>query len=139
MILIDKLCYNSRLRYVNAGVKLIYTILTLMLCIISHSILIACIVLAANTFCAFTKEDPVLPLFSPDEDPPCIPAVFHPCYFGKYQQNTVGCIRHFNRQLLYHRKLPGTFPWNTVDSHRTCQRILSVFSFSEYTNDRYSE
>lgn len=55
MILIDKLCYNSRLRYVNAGIKLMYTILTLILCIISHSILIACIVLAVNTFLCIRK------------------------------------------------------------------------------------
>lgn len=55
MILIDKLCYNSKLRYVNAGVKLAYTLLTLALCIVSRSILIACIVLAVNTFLIIHK------------------------------------------------------------------------------------
>ena len=48
MITIDKLCYNSRLRYVNAGVKFGYAISTLLICVMSHSIAIACIVLAVN-------------------------------------------------------------------------------------------
>lgn len=48
MTSIDKLCYNSRLRYVNSDVKFWYTIITLLLCALSHSLLIACIVLAVN-------------------------------------------------------------------------------------------
>lgn len=55
MILIDKLCYHSKLRYVNAGVKLSYTVLTLILCIVSRSVLIACIALAANAFLTIYK------------------------------------------------------------------------------------
>ncbi|MDD3279012.1 MAG: cobalt ECF transporter T component CbiQ [Lachnospiraceae bacterium] len=48
MLLIDRLCYNSKLRFVNAGVKLAYAVTTLALCIISHSIVVACFVLAVN-------------------------------------------------------------------------------------------
>lgn len=48
MITIDQLCYHSRLRYVNAGVKFGYAISTLLICVISRSIAIACIVLAVN-------------------------------------------------------------------------------------------
>ena len=48
MITIDKLCYNSKLRYVNAGEKFAFTIITLLLCVISRSIVIACIVLTAT-------------------------------------------------------------------------------------------
>lgn len=48
MIVIDKLCYNSKLRYVNAGEKFAFAILTLLACVISRSIAIACIVLAVT-------------------------------------------------------------------------------------------
>ncbi|MGI6070715.1 MAG: cobalt ECF transporter T component CbiQ [Blautia sp.] len=48
MIVIDKLCYNSNLRYVNAGEKFAFAILTLLACVISRSAAIACIALAAT-------------------------------------------------------------------------------------------
>lgn len=48
MIVIDKLCYYSKLRYVNAGEKFVYSILTLLFCVISRSITVALIVLVVN-------------------------------------------------------------------------------------------
>ena len=42
MILIDKLSYHSKLRYVNASEKLMYAVLTLVLCILSRSVRVAC-------------------------------------------------------------------------------------------------
>ena len=48
MITIDKLCYNSKLRYVNTGEKFLFSLLTLSMCIISRSVLIAVLVLLAN-------------------------------------------------------------------------------------------
>lgn len=45
MILIDKLCYTSGLRYVNAMEKFAFSFFTLLLCIISRSITVAAIVL----------------------------------------------------------------------------------------------
>lgn len=48
MIAIDKLCYRSKLRYENAGVKFAFSMLTLLFCIVNRSIGIACIVLAVN-------------------------------------------------------------------------------------------
>lgn len=48
MIVIDKLCYNSRLRYVNAGEKFFFAVLTLLACVISRSVAVACIVLAVT-------------------------------------------------------------------------------------------
>lgn len=48
MLTIDKLCYNSKLRYVNAGEKFAFTMFTLLLCVCSRSIVIACIVLTAT-------------------------------------------------------------------------------------------
>ena len=48
MIVIDKLCYNSRLRYVNPMEKFMFSMVTLLLCIISRSVLISVIVLLTN-------------------------------------------------------------------------------------------
>lgn len=48
MITIDKLCYNSRLRYVNAGEKAVFTVLSLIACVGSRSIESAVIVLIAT-------------------------------------------------------------------------------------------
>lgn len=48
MIAIDKLCYNSKLRYVNAGEKFAFSMLTLLLCILGRSFLTAAIALLVN-------------------------------------------------------------------------------------------
>lgn len=61
MLAIDKLCYNSKLRYVNAGEKFAFTMLTLLLCVCSRSIVIACIVLTATGILTVYKGG--IPLF----------------------------------------------------------------------------
>ena len=48
MLLIDKLSYRSKLRYVNASEKLMYAVLTLILCILSHSVRVAALVFVIN-------------------------------------------------------------------------------------------
>ena len=48
MIVIDKLCYYSKLRYVNVCEKLLYALITLLFCVVSRSILIAVLVFIAN-------------------------------------------------------------------------------------------
>ena len=48
MILIDRFCYYSRLRYVNAGEKTAFSVLTLLACILSRSAMIGIFVLAAT-------------------------------------------------------------------------------------------
>ena len=48
MILIDKLCYQSKLRYVNASEKFVYAMLTLVLCIVSRSLIVAAAAFAVN-------------------------------------------------------------------------------------------
>ncbi len=48
MIIVDKLCYYSKLRYTNAAGKFAFTILTLIACIISRSIVVAILVLAVT-------------------------------------------------------------------------------------------
>lgn len=55
MIIIDKLCYYSRLRYVNAGEKSAFALMTLMACILSRSALIGLFVLAVTGFLTVRK------------------------------------------------------------------------------------
>ena len=45
MIVIDKLCYHSRLRYENAGEKFAFAMITLLICVISRSIAVAGVIL----------------------------------------------------------------------------------------------
>ncbi len=55
MIVVDKLCYRSKLRYVNAGEKFVFSMLTLFLCIVSRSLLIAAIALLVNGYLMIEK------------------------------------------------------------------------------------
>ena len=50
MILIDTLSYTSRLRQVNPGEKFAFSMLTLIFCIVSRSLAVAGVVLAATGF-----------------------------------------------------------------------------------------
>lgn len=45
MITIDRLCYQSKLRFVNAGEKFAFAVFTLAACVISRSLLVSCLVL----------------------------------------------------------------------------------------------
>lgn len=55
MILADKLCYSSKLRYENAGEKVAFAAVTLCICVVSRSAAVACIVLAAMGFLTVVK------------------------------------------------------------------------------------
>lgn len=61
MIVIDKLCYRSKLRYVNAFEKFIFAVATLLIVIISRSVIVAAVVLAANGILTVKKGG--IPLF----------------------------------------------------------------------------
>ena len=61
MLLIDKLSYQSKLRYVNASEKLVYALLTLVLCILSRSVKVAVLVFAVNGVLTVGKGG--IPLF----------------------------------------------------------------------------
>ncbi|MDC7287019.1 cobalt ECF transporter T component CbiQ [Blautia schinkii] len=61
MITIDKLCYQSKLRYVNAGEKSAFAMLTLIACVGSRSIAVAAIVLAVTGILTVYKGG--IPLF----------------------------------------------------------------------------
>lgn len=61
MIAIDKLCYQSKLRYENAGVKFAFAGATLLICVVSRSPVIAGITLAVNGILTVYKGG--IPLF----------------------------------------------------------------------------
>lgn len=48
MLLIDKLSYQSKLRYVNSSEKVLYAVLTLIICITSRSIAVAAVAFLIN-------------------------------------------------------------------------------------------
>lgn len=48
MIVIDQLCYYSKLRYINASEKFAYAIVTLLFCVVSRSVALAFLVLVVN-------------------------------------------------------------------------------------------
>lgn len=49
MIVVDKLCYRSKLRYVNAGEKFTFSMLTLLFCIVCRSCMLSLAVLLVNS------------------------------------------------------------------------------------------
>lgn len=55
MIIIDKLCYTSGLRYVNTMEKFVFSMLTLLICIISKSITVSVVVLLVTGFLTVGK------------------------------------------------------------------------------------
>lgn len=61
MLLIDKLSYQSKLRYVNASEKLMYAVLTLVLCVLSRSVRVAALIFAVNGILTVGKGG--IPLF----------------------------------------------------------------------------
>ena len=50
MLEIDKLCYTSKLRYVNAGEKCFFSLASVILCIVSRSVPAALLLLIASTY-----------------------------------------------------------------------------------------
>lgn len=56
MITIDQLCYQSKLRYVNASEKFWYAIITLLLCVGSRSLSLAFVVLMVNAYLIVKKS-----------------------------------------------------------------------------------
>lgn len=64
MITIDKLCYNSKLRYENAGEKFAFAMITLLFCVMSRSIVVACIVLAVTGILTVYKGESLFPLYT---------------------------------------------------------------------------
>lgn len=56
MITIDKLCYVSKLRYVNATQKVVFAVLSLLIAVCSRSVPVALVVLLANSYLIVFKS-----------------------------------------------------------------------------------
>lgn len=57
MIAADKLCYRSKLRYVNAGEKFWFSVLTMLFLILSRSLSMAVLVLLVNGLLTVKMEE----------------------------------------------------------------------------------
>ena len=68
MIVVDRLCYNSGLRYVNAMAKFVFSMLKLLLCVSSHP----CTACHRNVDSGKRRYSPLV-LFKANNNPPCFP------------------------------------------------------------------
>lgn len=134
MITIDKLCYTSRLRYENAAEKFAFAVITLIICVMSRSMVIAGIVLAVTGFSLYGKvESP----FSLSSFLKCSTGIFIFEYTGdscKRETKTTRFICYKNRKLVLNRKHVWRILCPAINPDCTCCCILPVFPFSEYTN-----
>lgn len=55
MIVADKLCYRSKLRYINGSEKFAYALISLLFCVVSRSLVIALIVFLLNAYLTVKK------------------------------------------------------------------------------------
>ena len=138
MMIIDKLCYNSRLRY-EMPVKVAFAMITLFICVMSRSIAVACIVLSVTGILTVCKGGipcfPLSPLFNGS------PGIFtdeHPCHYAAYPAHAYGLLRGSHRQLVSHFQRAFFFVCLAVDSHRPVSRFLPVFSFFYNANAGHS-
>ena len=140
MLLIDKLCYQSNLRYVNAGEKFIYAILTLCMCVVSRSIPLAVLVLAVNSYLIVGRGGIA---FFRYRNLMLIPLVF-------LLLSTLAIIVNISGtpldafalplgNLYIYRKLPVSAPGTPADPHRHGQCLLPLFSGSQHTHDGYPQ
>ena len=133
MLTIDKLCYYSRLRYVNAMEKFTYTVLTLVFCVASRSLLMAVLVLAVNGILTVKKGG--IPF---SDDSPCLSDHQHSGSNRQHFPHPFKCICISSGKLLSHWQLCLFAPGCADDSHRSVQCFLSVFSIFQHSHDRYS-
>ncbi len=63
MLSIDKLCYHSKLRYMNAEQKIIYALITLCICVASRNISASIVTMLMNSYLIVYKSGVSLPRF----------------------------------------------------------------------------
>ena len=92
MIIIDKLCYRSKLRYVSAAEKLLYAVSSLMICVLTRSYAAALIVFIANGILTVGKGK--IRIFDRRN---------RSCFF-KSIESSYGCICRAGRGNIYNGK-----------------------------------
>ena len=137
MIVIDKLCYQSKLRYENAGEKFAFAVITLCICVMSRSAAVAGIVLAATGILTVFM---VGSLFSLSEVPYCPTGLFtfkHCGYYTEYPENSSGSVRHSCGNMVSYLQ-SGFLPvCPAADSYCTCSGFLPVLSFLYHSGTGY--
>lgn len=138
MIVIDKLCYQSKLRYENAGEKFAFAVITLCICVMSRSAAVAGIVLAATgILTVFLWWGPC---FSLSEVPYCPTGLFtfkHCGYYTEYPENSSGSVRHSCGNMVSYLQ-SGFLPvCPAADPYCTCSGFLPVLSFLYHSGTGY--
>ena len=134
MITIDKLCYISRLRYENAAEKFAFAVITLIICVMSRSMVIAGIVLAVTGILTVWKGG--IPLFRYLHflSVPLAFLFLSTLAILVNVKQTTRFICYKNRKLVLNRKHVWRILCPAINPDCTCCCILPVFPFSEYTN-----
>ncbi len=139
MIVVDKLCYRSRLRYVNAAEKV---------CIFHDNSAVLC-----SQPLTHRCRRGVCSQYIPDREKRThsggairkaaggafyIPDIEYTCDYSQYLKSPTGCLCNSSGQLFYHRELsfPSIRDTADCDSHGEC--VLPVLFISQYDDDRYS-
>ena len=138
MLLIDKLCYQSKFKICQCGGK-IHLRHTDPLHVRGqpfHSL--AVLVLAVNSYLIVGRGGIA---FFRYRNLMLIPLVFlllsTPGYHRQYLRNSPGRFRSSSGKHLYYRKLPVSAPGASANPYRHGQCLLPVFSGSEHTHDGY--
>ena len=127
MLLIDKLSYQSKLRYVNASEKLVYALLTLVLCVLSRSVKVAVLVFAVNGVLTVGKGG--IPLFRYIKLL-MIPLAFLAAGTAAVMINvsrSYGCFCTAGRGMVYYGKLRGNTARTEIVCYCALCGKLSVF------------
>ena len=130
MLLIDKLSYQSKLRYVNASEKLVYALLTLVLCVLSRSVKVAVLVFAVNGVLTVGKGG--IPFFRYIKLL-MIPLAFlvigsgDGCGHDKCIPHSYGCFCTAGRGMVYYGKLRGNTARTEIVCYCALCGKLSVF------------
>lgn len=139
MITIDKLCYNSKLRYENAGEKFAFAMITLLFCVMSRSIVVACIVLAVTGILTVYKGESLFPLYPLYDCAAGFPDLEHHCHCFEFKTRALGSICRFYRQLVPHRERRRAILCPAVDSDSPVRSLLPVFSVHDDSHAGHSE
>ena len=134
MIVIDKLCYQSGLRYVNATEKFVYAMFSLLLCVLSRSVWAPLLVFTANGILTVKKGG--IPLFR------YIKLLLIPAGHSgdscKYIENTAGCIRVSGGNVVHHRQPRFGAVGRIALRQGIGSGDLSLFPVAEHNDDGYS-
>ena len=103
MIIIDKLCYRSKLRYVSAAEKLLYAVSSLMICVLTRSYAAALIVFIANGILTVGKGKIPLSCYVRLLMIPIVFLIVRSCFF-KSIESSYGCICRAGRGNIYNGK-----------------------------------